>query len=188
MIELSLSRWFGRMLPALGLVLAFAGPTVAAELTAEQNAAIAAKIEILDTGMRTSDMSQVMGLIPPKVLEKIASTNGITAEQLIAASQEQIAEALKTIKIESHGMDMAAAEATTLPDGTIYVLIPTETVIDMGANGKVRSKTTTVGLLDADTWYLMAIDIGPQVAILKEVYPALAGVEFPAGSMEPVTE
>jgi hypothetical protein len=35
---------------------------------------------------------------------------------------------------------------------------------------------------------LVRVQDAPQVAILKEVYPAFADVAFPTGSMEPVTE
>lgn len=170
------------------LLLALVAGTGAAPLDAGQRSAIAERVSVLDAGMRASDMSQVMGLIPPKVMDKIASSNGMTSQALIEASQQQIAEALKTIKIESFSMDLDAAEATLLPDGTSYVSIPTETVFDLGPAGRQRSKTTTLALLDEGVWYLMAVDNGPQLAIVKDVYPALAGVEIPAVSMEPVTE
>ena len=56
------------------------------------------------------------------------------------------------------------------------------------AGGKYRSTTKTLGLHEGDVWYLVRIDDAQQVAILKEVYPAFADVEFPTGTMEQVTE
>lgn len=173
---------------ALAILLAFATPAFAQGLSAPQQQALADRIASFDTAMKTSDMSGVLGVLPPKVLETIAAKNGVSTADLIAAAQQQIDEALKSVQIVSFGMDLEAAEFVTLENGTTYALIPTETLMDLGESGKYRSNTSTLGLLDGETWYLMAVDDAEQAAIVKEVYPGLAAVEFPKGSMEPVTE
>jgi hypothetical protein len=130
-----------------------------------------------------------MGVVPPKVLEKIAAKYNVTAEQLVQATQQQFDETMKTVEIVSFGMEIDSAEIIALADGTPYALIPTETVMDLGDNGgKIRAKSSTLGLLDGTTWYLVRVEDAQQVAVLKEVYPAFADVVFPTGSMEPVTE
>ena len=182
-------RLIARILAVLAVGIGLALPVVAQELTDAQRQGLAARIESFDAAMLASDMTTVMGVIPPKVLEKIATTYNVTTEQLIAAAQEQIDAAMAEVKIESFSMDLEAGEVGQLADGTTYVLLPTETVIDMGdAGGKFRSNTKTLGLAEGDTWYLVRIDDAQQVAIFKEVYPAFADVEFPAGTMEQVTE
>ena len=177
-----------RLFAALGLVLALTLPVFAQELDDAQKAALAARIESFDAAMKASDMSGVLGVVPPKMLEKIAAANSVTVEQLIAATQDQINEALKSMTIVEFGMDLEAAEFLALADGTPYALIPTETLMDLGEGGKYRAKSSTLGLLDGETWYLVRVEDPQQVALLKEVYPGFADVVFPTGSMEPVTE
>ena len=179
---------FTRLFAALGLVLALTLPVFAQELDDAQRAALVARIESFDAAMKASDMSGVLGVVPPKMLEKIAAANSVTVEQLIAATQDQINEALKSMTIVSFGMDLEAAQFVALADGTPYALIPTETLMDLGEGGKYRAKSSTLGLLDGETWYLVRIEDPQQVALLKEVYPGFADVAFPTGSMEPVTE
>lgn len=181
---------FKRLFAAAAVVVALAAPVFAAEFTDEQLEGLAARIESFDAAMKASDMSQVMDVVPPKVLDKIAAGFHVTTEQLIEATQQQMDQVLKDVKIVSFGMDLDAAEFLETADGTPYALIPTETVIDMGeqAGGKTKASSSTLGLFDEETWYLVRVEDAQQVAILKEVYPAFADVEFPTGSMEPVTE
>lgn len=179
-----------RALAALALLLAFAVPAFAEALTAEQEAALTERVESFDTAMRENDMQEVMGVVPPKVLEKIAAQSGVSVDVLLAAMQEQMDEIMGNVEIVSFGMNLEGVEYTTFESGIVYGMIPTETVIDLGpdAGGKMRAKSQTLGLLDGDTWYLVRIDDPGQVAIIKEIYPEFADVEFPAGSVEPVTE
>lgn len=180
---------FKRLFAAAAVVAALATPVLAAEFTAEQLEGLAARIESFDAAMKASDMSQVMDVVPPKVLDKIAANFNVTTEQLIEATQQQMDQVMKDVEIVSFGMDLKAAEFLETADGTPYALIPTETVMDMGeAGGKLKASTSTLGLFDEETWYLVRVEDAQQVAILKEVYPAFADVEFPTGSMEPVTE
>lgn len=177
-----------RLAAALALILTLAAPAAAQALNDAQQKALQDRVDAFDESMRVSDMAGVMGVIPPRVLDKIASTYGITTADLIASAQQQIDEALKSIKIESFGMDLDAAESVALDDGTLYALIPTETVMDLGTAGKHRSRTSTLAVLDEGTWYLMAVDDPQQIAIFKEVYPNMADIEFPKATMEVVTE
>jgi hypothetical protein len=180
---------FKRFIAAVAVVASLATPVFAAEFTDDQLEGLAARIESFDAAMKASDMSLVMDVVPPKVLEKIAASFNVTTEQLIEATQQQMDQVMKDVEIVSFGMDLEAAEFLETADGTPYALIPTETVMDMGeAGGKIKASSSTLGLFDEDTWYLVRVEDAQQVAILKEVYPAFVDVEFPTGSMEPVTE
>jgi hypothetical protein len=181
-------RFFARLLAVLALGIGLISSALAQELTDAQRQSLADRIASFDAAMLANDMTTVMGVIPPKVLEKIASTYGVTAQQLIASAQEQIDIAMAEIKIESFSMDLDAGEVAQLGDGTTYILIPTVTVIDTGAGGTFRSTTKTLGLPEGDVWYLVRIDDAEQVAIFKGVYPAFADIEFPTGTMEQVSE
>ena len=175
-----------RLAAAAALVLALAVPAIAQ--TAEQRDALAARIAGFDAAMRTNDMSVIMGVVPPKVLEKLAAQFGVTTEQAIESAQQQLDQAMQTVKLVSFGMDLAATEFLTLSDGTLYALIPTETVMQLGETDKIRATSTTLGLLDEGTWYLVRVEDPQQVALVKEIYPAFADVTFPTGAMEPVAE
>ena len=180
---------FKRLLAVTAVLAALATPIFAAEFTDEQLEGLAARIESFDAAMQASDMSQVMDVVPPKVLDQIAAKFNVTTEQLIEATQQQMDQVMKDVEIVSFAMDLEAAEYLETADGTPYALIPTETVMDLGeAGGKVKATSSTLGLFDEETWYLVRVEDAQQVAILKEVYPAFADVEFPTGSMEPVTE
>jgi hypothetical protein len=181
---------FNRILTALALVVAFAVPAFAEELTAEQQAALTERVESFDTAMRENDMQTVMGVVPPKVLEKIAAQSNLSVEDLLAAMQAQMDEIMGKVEIVSFGMNLDGVEYTTFDSGIVYGMIPTETVIDLGADagGKMKATSQTLGLLDGDTWYLVRVDDPAQVAIIKELYPDFADVEFPAGTAVPVTE
>ena len=154
-----------------------------------QSLALQARIMSFDAAMRANDMSTIMGVVPPKVLDAISAQYGVAPADLIAAMQVQLDEAMKSVKLVSFGMDIQKVEYYRLPDDTLFAYLPTETVMDLGeAGGKIRAKSTTLGLLEGETWYLVRVEDPQQVALLKQVYPAFADVTFPTGSMEPVTE
>lgn len=176
-----------RLIAAVAVAVALASPAFAAELTPDQQAGLEARIASFDIAMRSSDMAGILGVIPPAVLTQIATNYGVTTEDLVTSAQEQIDEALQSIAIDSFGMDTSAAEAIDLADGTTYVMVPTETVMDLGEGGKMRSSSETLALLDGDTWYLMAVDDPEQIAVLRQVYPAFVDVEFTAATIEAVT-
>ncbi len=179
-----------RILAATALLFALATPAFAQGLSAAQQQALSDRVESFDAAMKENDMQVVMGVVPPKVLDKIASQSGMSVDDLLAAMQAQMDEVMGKVEIVSFGMDLENADFVTLPSGMTYAMIPTETVIDLGADagGKMKATSQTLGLLDDDTWYLVRIDDPAQVAIIKEIYPDFADVEFPAGTVEPVTE
>lgn len=166
-----------------------AAPAEAVALTAEQQAALEARIASFDAAMKANDMATVMGAIPPQMIEVMATQFGVAPADVVASVQQAMDEALKTVTFLSFSMDLSASTVSAQTDGTPYVMIPTETVMDLGdKGGKIRALSQTLGLLDGDTWYLIRVDDPGQVAIVKQIYPGLANVEFPPGTMEPVTE
>lgn len=187
---------FNRIAAALLLVVSLAVPASAQSiaspadmLSSGQYFALVNRIDSFSAAMKANDMEAIMGVVPPKVLDRIAAGFGVSNAELIAATQQQLDEALKTVSFLSFSMDLENATTYRTPDGTPYALIPTETVMDLGAEmGKMKATSSTLGLLDGETWYLVRVEDAQQVAILKEVYPAFVNVTFPTGSMEPVTE
>jgi len=176
-----------RVMIGLALLLTAAAPGFAEVLPAAQQQALTERIDSFDTAVRANDIDGIMGVVPPKVLDRLASQFGLSVDQLIGEMQKQINEVMTDVKIESFGMDAKKVDFVT-ESGLTYGLIPTESVIDLGPAGKLRSTTTTVALLEDDNWYLVRIDNSEQIDVIKQVYPMLADVQFPAGTLEPVTQ
>jgi hypothetical protein len=170
---------------ALLAAAVLAGTASARDLTEAENAALAQAVEDFDTAIGASDMETVIKTVPPKVIASIAEQGGLDVEQLRQVIIEQSKKAMANVTISSFGMDLETAEQRELADGTPFVLIPTETVMDAGS-GKIRATSKTLALLDEGVWYLLRIDDVQQMQILKTVYPEFAGVEFERGTMEAV--
>jgi len=168
-------------------VLVGAGSADARDLTDAESAALAQTVSSFDAAMRASDYAGVVKIMPPRILEHIAKSAGVDPDVLRKIIIEQMAKALAAVKIVSFGMDLAKAEQKELGDGTPYVLIPTEVVMDAG-DGKTAVRSHTLALIDADVWYLLRVSDAEQLTILRQVYPEYAGVEFPAGSTEALKE
>jgi hypothetical protein len=169
----------------LALSLGVSSVAAARDVTDAERTALTDTVASFDTAMRTNDMERVIGTIPPKVLQTIADTAGVSIDDLKAAVAAQSAEAMQSVTLDSFSMDMEKAEYKELPDGSPYALIPTETVMSVGDN-KMKATSETLAILDEGTWYLLRVDDQQQVSILKQVYPGFADVEFTPGTMTAV--
>lgn len=170
----------------IAAAIGFSSVAIAAELTDEETAALEETVAGFDEAMKSGDYETVVGIVPPAVIENIATSAGIASDDLIVAMVEQTTQAMAAITLISFGMDMENAEYLETEDGTPYVLIPTETVMDTGAGGKIKAASPTLALMDEGEWYLLSVSDPNQVTILKQVYPSFAAVELPAGTMEKV--
>ncbi|MHB1101529.1 MAG: hypothetical protein ACYC0C_01850 [Devosia sp.] len=158
----------------------------ARQLTEAEKASLVEAVTAFDTAMQEADIEGIVGVVPPKVFEHIAAQGGLETEALIASVIEQTREVMASITFDSFGMNMSAASYKEAADGTPYVLIPTETVVDLVESGKIRAASDTLAMLDEGLWYLIRTDDASTLAIIKEIYPTYAAVEFPAGTMEAV--
>ena len=149
---------FNRVLAVAALLLAFTGASFAVELTPAQYESLTTRILSFDAAMKAKSVPDIMGVVPPKVLDKIASNFNVSSAELVAATQQQFDEAMKSVEIISFGMDIDNAEIMALADGTPYALIPTETVMARGAaGGKLRARSSTLGLPDGEACSLVPV-------------------------------
>lgn len=161
------------------------GEAAARDLSGAERDALAQKVQSFDAAMRASDYDEVTRIIPPRVIAAIAESAGVGVKDLRKIIVDQMSATFASVKIVSFGMDLGKAEFRGLADGTPYVLVPTETVVEAdGAKTAVRS--FSLALIDGGEWYLLRVDDPQQLAILRRVYPGFANVEFPQGSMEAV--
>jgi hypothetical protein len=182
--RLSVSLIRSAALAAL-LSLSLLAPVAAREVTDAERAALAETISSFDAAMRANDMERIMGTIPPKMLDAMAAQFGVTIEELIAAAAQQMQQAMANVLLVSFGMNLEAATYAELADGMPYVLIPTETVMEIPGTGKIRAVSDTLGIIEEGAWYLLRVDAS-QLPLLHRVYPGFADVELSPGTMEAV--
>ena len=169
----------------LAAALALAAPAFAREVTAEDREAVSALIAQVDAAMESGDVMGAMDVIPPQLTERMAENFGISSEDLVRAMRASLEEAMAEVEIESSEMSLDAAEEGETSTGRPYLMIPTETVMTV-AGDTMRNESVTLALEDEGSWYLVRIDDINQIAMVQDLYPDFAGVEFPRGRMSVV--
>lgn len=166
---------------AVGLCLT-ALPVRAQDFSDADRARVAARIAHLDTVVSSGDLAGAMEVVPPVLLRTIAERAGATEAQLLSTMREMIRTQLSGVTVAEYSMDLAAATPILTPDGArTYLLIPTTTIMDIAGAGRVRSQNHTLALEDGDEWYLIRVADPQQIALVRELWPAFTGVDFPAG-------
>lgn len=167
----------------LALLLVLAVPAAARDLTAPEKAALAETVASFNAAMEIMDMERVVATIPPRVFDRLAEAYGMEVEALRAQIVAESAETMAQIDDFVFDMDLDAAEYHATPDGTPYVLIPTETEFAIDSQ-RLRADGPTLAILDEGMWYLLRVSEQAQVNILRAVYPAFAEVPLPEGRIE----
>lgn len=175
-----------RLLIAVLAWLAFAaGPVLAQEFTSQDRAAVQVRIDRLDQIISSGDLAGALEVVPPRLTRAIADRYGMTQDQLLTTMREVIRTQLQGVIFVDYQMDLAATLPVLTPDGSrTYLLIPTTTVMEIQGAGRVRSRNGTLALKDGGEWYLIRVDEAAQVALIRELWPEFAAVDFPAGTME----
>ena len=177
-----------RILLLLGMLIALAVPAAGRPVSESEMAALEDRIVSFDAAMREGDYAEIMTVIPPPVMQRIADDAQVPVDALQAALVEQMAEILKSVTLISFGMELDGADHRELGDGTPYLLIPTETVMEADGLGKMKVSSFTLAMLDAGEWYLVRTSDVAMIGILRQVYPQFTGVEFPADTTTPLEE
>lgn len=151
-------------------------------------AALEHRIESFDAAMRNGDYAAIVTVIPPPMLRHIADGANIAPDELKNALAREMAKVLETVTLVSFGMELDGAEHRELADGTPFLLVPTETVLEAENLGKMKISSFTLAMLDAGDWYLLRTSDAAMVGILRQVYPQFTGIEFPADSTTPLGE
>lgn len=176
---------------AAGLLLmavpAVWAPAVAQDVSQADRATLEARIAAFDAVVKAGRIGETVDFLPPRLLQSLMAQAGLPEAEFRLAMAAQMAEVFKVVKIVSFGMDMTAAAVATTPDGRrSYMLIPTETVMELPDAGRLRSRSNTIALKDDGQWYVVRVDNEQQILRLRDVYPEFAGVDFPPGSMAAV--
>ena len=174
-----------RPLPLLLAASIWAAPALAREVTPEDREAVADLIEQVDAAMEDGDMMAAMDVVPPALFDAMAEATGLSPEEMREAMDAALEQAMAEVEIVSSEMRLDEAEAAETSSGRPYLLVPTETVMEAGGD-TLRNESDTLALEDGGEWYLVRIDDINQIAMVQEVYPDFAGVEFPRGRMSVV--
>jgi hypothetical protein len=175
------SLWQTALRGSAALLFAFTlWPTAyAAALSAEQEAALAQRIDSFETALMATDMEAAIAVVPPKVVEHIAAKHNVTIAEVIAAGQVQLERTFGQAKLLEVELAYEPERLVTLPEELAFVTLPTRLKVDLGdERGIVTATSETLGLLDDDTWYLVSLDNVEQVAVIRQLYPALAEIDF----------
>jgi hypothetical protein len=180
----------GCLLAAVALLscLVTTDASTARDLTQAESAKLADTVKKFDAAMGTKDFSVLVKAIPPRIVKQMAERDGTTEAEINKALGDLIDTTMTAMPVQSFALKLPEALHKELADGTPYLLIPTDTVIDAGGANKALMRAPTLALLDCNDWYLLRTNDAQLVSILREAYPDYAGVEFPEATMEPVKE
>lgn len=138
--------------------------------------------------LRDQDYDVIVSVIPPKVLEHIATSAGATSEQLLA-------ELPKVMKQTMTGVTFGRADIATenldasksVLEGKEYAWGFAPSTFEMTINGQNwRSVGHTLALQEDGKWYLVRTSEAEKVKILRAIYPFFASVDFPAETTGPM--
>ncbi|MBK1867824.1 hypothetical protein [Taklimakanibacter albus] len=177
-----------RLLATAVAVLCLAGTASARDLTDAESTMLNSAVEMYDKAMEGKDVPILVKAIPPRIIKQMAEHDKASEDDIRKALGDLIGQTLEALPVHSFTMDMAKAEHGHVADGTPYLLIPTETVMTTGGEGKTLMRTATLAMLDGDLWYMVRGSDAQQVAALREAYPEYETVVFPDATMELVKE
>ena len=170
------------ILRAAAVAAALALPASAQE--AVDLAPVEEAVAAFDAAFRAGDMEAVLEAAPPTLLRTMANASGMEVEALIVGMGAVLSEAMADVTFEDFEMDVAGADTGRSETGRAYAKIPTSVTMALADGSRVASTTTTLAIEDGGAWYLVRVDDGQQIAMLREAFPDMAGVEFTAGTME----
>lgn len=173
--------WTTALRGVAALLVAFALTPIAqaAALSPEQETGLAARIDSFEAALMATDMAAAIAVVPPKVVEHVAAKHNVTVAEVVSAGQAQLERTFGQAKLLAVELAYEPERLVILPEQLAFVTLPTRLKVDLGANGGIITATSqTLGLLDGDTWYLVSLDNAEQVDVLRQLYPALAEIDF----------
>lgn len=176
------------MVLALGSGLA-AAPALAqdapkATLSAADRAGLDARIDQLNGMVEAGQFSAMIEFLPPKVLQTIADTFGITADEAREASVQAVDELMSQVTILAFDIDRAGAETFVTPDGSRQYVVLDLTMLMETQGIQVKAVSPNLAFMDEGIWYIMDVNDPAQADILRQAYPEFEGVTFEPGTMD----
>ncbi len=166
----------------LALILA-ATPAAARPLTGDERTGLTQTVDSFIAANKTGAADRIIATLPPRMIQAMAQASNVTSEAFRAALVQQTTQTMAGVKVQTFTMDLTKARFLELPNGTPYVLIPTD--IAMSAGGPtVSEKSDTLALIDEGKWYLLSVKQPNQVQIFTQLYPDFAGANLGKAEMK----
>ncbi|GGO56237.1 hypothetical protein SAMN05444398_10530 [Roseovarius pacificus] len=156
-------------------------PVLALDLSKEDQKILGFIVDLYTDMVEAGSFGALTSFIPHAVLDHMAAKEGITTDEMRWKAGGEMSKIGRQITLENFTIDLDSATAGQSGTGRLYTMIPTSTTIV--ANGaRIRTQNTTLGIKEGELWFLMRIDSAEQIMVLKEVYPDLSDLVFPASS------
>ena len=155
-----------------------------ATLSAADRAGLDARIDQLIGMVEAGQYSAMIEFLPPKVVQTIADTFGVTADEAIEASRQMVDEVMSQVTILAFDIDRAGARTFVTPDGSRQYVILDLNMLMETQGIRVKAVSPNLAFEDEGIWYIMDINDPAQANILREAYPEFEGVTFEPGTME----
>jgi hypothetical protein len=179
----------GRLLAIVVMLLSLPGAgALARDLTDAENVMLTTAVDSFDKAMESKDVPILVKAIPPRIIRQMAEHDKVSEDEIRKTMGDLTSQTLEALPVHSFTMNVAKAERGQLADGTPYLVIPTDTIMSTGGEGKTLMRAQTLALLEGDTWYLVRSSDTQQVSALREAYPEYEAVVFQEATMELVKE
>ena len=166
---------------AITAALLFSTPVLAFDEA--DRAAVKATFDTLTTGIAEGDYDAVFSTMSPALLAKMAEPTGLAPEAFKQIAVSQMKAAMAQVEIKEVTFDLDDMVLGTSSTGREYAVIDTVTRMTMAENN-IKATGPALAYEDDDKWYVVQIQGPDQAAVLGAVYPDLAEVELPEGTME----
>jgi len=165
--------------------------TPALAQTDAQVGALDATVAEMTDALVKGNMVATVEMLPPAMLQSMASDSGMEPDQLLQMMRDQLEAAAGAVVSTDVEFDSDAIEWKTTEDGQDYALVPGAFVVeatDPSTDSVVTMKQTAtyIGIPDDGEWYVIDISNPAQQAIFASAYPDYEGITVPAGTMEMV--
>jgi len=155
-----------------------------ATLSAADRAGLDARIDQLNGMVEAGQFSAMIEFLPPKVLQTIADTFGVTADEAIEASRQMVDEVMNQVTIVAFDIDRVGGRTFVTPDGSRQYVILDLNMLMETQGIRIKAVSPNLAFKDEGVWYIMDVNDPAQANILREAYPEFDGVTFEPGTME----
>lgn len=163
---------------------ALAQDTPKATLSAADRAGLDARIDQMSAMVEAGQYSAMVEFLPPRLIQTIADTFGVTADEAREASLLAVDEIMSEVTILVFDIDRAGARTFVTPDGSRQYVILDLNMLMETQGIRVKAVSPNLAFKDDGVWYMMDVNDPAQAEFLRKAYPEFEGVTFEPGTMD----
>ncbi|MBF9032930.1 hypothetical protein HKCCE2091_01655 [Rhodobacterales bacterium HKCCE2091] len=167
---------------AVAGALLFAPAAWARDPSPEERADLEAALEVFYTALAEADAATVVGVIPPRLLQRLADLYETPLPEVLSAMTEQTRHALQTVELSSFESDLDTLDLAedSLEDGTevLWGFVP---YVATGTLDGVEQdfEQPMLVLREDGTWYFVRVESPAALSFIAAGYPFLEGADVP---------